>query len=60
MECATNIILTKKHLQKLINLLIGTDRGLSPDGLVEITFMQNTVLVETDDIVSMLKLNNQK
>lgn len=59
METSSNIVLTKRYLKKLTNVFGSVIPMMGDEELVSITFLNNTIVVETDDIVTIVKLENQ-
>ena len=59
MEISNNIVLTRNHLEKLVHVLDCVGSPMADDETVSITFLSSAIVVETNDVMSMVKLDNQ-
>lgn len=59
METCNTVVLTRRHLAKFIHALDVACKTMISDELVSIKFLANTIVIETDDIVTIVKLENQ-
>lgn len=54
------IVLTRNFLKKFIMSLDVICRGMKEDDLVEISLLDNTILMETDSVSTLIKLEKQE
>ena len=59
METCNTVVLTKQHLKKFIHALDCVGSPMDKDELISVKFLANTIVIETDDIVTIVKLENQ-
>ena len=59
MDVMNNVVLTRKTVKKMIRALDSIGSLISDDDLMSITFHPNTIVVESDDVVTMIKLESQ-
>lgn len=56
---SSNVVLTRSHLRKLSNVITSIAGPMKEDELASIAFLPNSIVIETDDIVTVVKLENQ-
>lgn len=54
------VIVTRDFAKKLCLAIETIGRTMKPDDLMQISIFNKTVLIETDDIQTVLKLENQE
>lgn len=52
-------ILTRRRAKKVANALESIIGVMREDELLSVSIMDNTILVESDDVVTIIKLENQ-
>lgn len=56
----SSVILNKKYMKKLINTLMAEANTMDNGDLVEITIIGDSIFVESEGMVTTIKLENQK
>lgn len=59
MEIRNDVVMTKKFLKKFINTLVASANSMSEKDLIDITFFQNSILVDLGDTMTVIKLEKQ-
>ena len=59
MEIRNDVVMTKRFLRKFINTLMAYANSMSEKDLIDITFFQNTILVDLGDTMTVIKLEKQ-